>query len=180
MWATHENTVLRSILKQMDVFDYQNEALKIWLLGITTEKNEGRVGRLVDMNAFTLKNYFHPQMEGKTSIKKVLPAIWNTNSYLHEIDWLKEYVGFDLGGVIKSPYDQLSGLMADLEEIEAVKDGTGAMKAYHDMQFGNASTDVAKKETVKKLLLQYCKLDTMAMVIIWKYWMDKLNESHTL
>jgi len=175
MWATHENTVLGSILKQMEDFDCQNKALKIWLLGITTDKDYGRVGRLVDMNAFTLKNYFHPQMEGKTSIKKVLPAIWNNNSYLHNIDWLKEYVGFDLGGLIKSPYDQLSGLMADLEELEEVKDGTGAMKVYHDMQFGSASTDATKKEALKRLLLQYCRLDTMAMVIIWKYWIDKLK-----
>lgn len=175
MWATHENTVLRSILNQMDDFDYQNQELKNWLLGISSDKDYGRVGRLVDMNAFTFNHYFHPKMKGKTSIKKVLPAIWNNNEYLHQIDWLKDYVGFDLGGVIKSPYDQLSGLMADLEEMEAIKDGTGAMKAYHDMQFGNASTDVAKKITLKKLLLQYCKLDTMAMVIIWKYWMDKLN-----
>jgi len=173
MWAIHENTVLRSILSQMDDFNYENHELRNWLLGIT--KDEGRAGRLVDMNDFTLKHYFHPKMEGRTSIKKVLPAIWNNNEYLHQIDWLKDYVGFDLVGVIKSPYDQLSGFMADLEEMEAVKDGTGAMKAYHDMQFGNASTDVTKKETLKKLLLQYCKLDTMAMVIIWKYWMDKLN-----
>lgn len=173
MWATHENTVLRSILNQMEDFNYRNERLKNWLFNIT--KDQYRVGRLVDMNDFTFKNYFHPKMGGKTSIKKVLPAIWNNNEYLHQIAWLKEYVGFDLTGVIQSPYDKLSGLMADLEKVEAVKDGTAAMKAYYDMQFGYASTDLVKKETLKKLLLQYCKLDTMAMVIIWKYWTDKLN-----
>jgi hypothetical protein len=66
-------------------------------------------------------------------------------------------------------------VISELEKTEAIKDGTGAMKAYHDMQFGYGSKDALKKETLKKLLLQYCKLDTMAMVIIWKYWTDKLN-----
>ncbi|MRX45826.1 DUF2779 domain-containing protein [Pedobacter puniceum] len=176
MWATHENTVLRTILYQMESFNYENEELRNWLLGITKDKQDGREGRLLDMNAFTFNHYFHPQMEGKTSIKKVLPAIWNNNEYLHQIEWLKEYVGFDVAGIIKSPYDKLSGLMADLEKMEAVKDGTAAMKAYYDMQYGSTSKDNIKKETLKQLLLQYCKLDTMAMVIIWKYWMDKLND----
>ncbi len=173
MWATHENTVLRSILNQMEGFNYNNEKLKNWLLGIT--KDNDRNGRLVDMNAFTFAHYFHPNMKGKTSIKKVLPAIWNNNEYLHQIAWLKEYVATDIGGVIKSPYDSLSNIISELEEKEAIKDGTGAMKAYHDVQFGEASKEAANKETLKKLLLQYCKLDTMAMVIIWKYWSDKLN-----
>ncbi|MCU0351502.1 MAG: DUF2779 domain-containing protein, partial [Flavobacterium sp.] len=176
MWATHENTVLRTILNQMQGFNYKNDELQKWLLGIIRDKENGKDGRLVDMNAFTLKHYFHPEMQGKTSIKKVLPAIWNNQPYLHQIEWLKDYVGFDLTGIIKSPYDKLSDFIADLEQVEAVKDGTAAMKAYHDMQFGYASKDHLKKETLKRLLLQYCKLDTMAMVIIWKYWIDKLNE----
>ena len=40
------------------------------------------------------------------------------------------------------------------------------MKAYNDMMYGDASN----KEKLKNQLLEYCKLDTMAMVIIWTYW----------
>jgi hypothetical protein len=83
MWATHENTVLRTILYQMEIFGYTNNSLSDWLIGITSDKSVKREGRLVDMNDLTKKYYFHPFMKGRTSIKKVLPAIWNNNPKLH-------------------------------------------------------------------------------------------------
>lgn len=55
-------------------------------------------------------------------------------------------------------------------------DGIGAIKAYNDLMFGISSHDKNKREQIRKLLLQYCELDTMAMVIIWRYWMDKCNK----
>ena len=60
-----------------------------------------------------------------------------------------------------------------VEEEEVVKDGTGAMKCYHELMFGSESKNAERKAQLMKLLLQYCELDTMAMVIIWRYWMDK-------
>ena len=44
------------------------------------------------------------------------------------------------------------------------------MRAYQDMMYGFAKNDSAKKDKIKDSLLLYCKLDTLAMVIIWKYW----------
>lgn len=177
MWATHENTSLRTILGQMDQYDYDNPELRQWLETMCKPRNGAPdEGRWVDMNAFTLKHYFHPYMKGKTSIKKVLPAIWNNNEYLHKIPWLKKYVKKDLGGVIHSPYDALSDIMADLEKEEVVKDGTAAMRAYQEMQFGATAQNLPAREKLKKQLLQYCELDTMAMVIIWKYWKEKLGQ----
>lgn len=170
MWSSFENTILRKILEQMEIFNYKNDTLKQWLINITTD--EDRQGRFVDMNDLTLKYYFHPDMKGKTSIKKVLPAIWNYNKYLHSISWFKKYVSSDSLEVI-NPYDTLAPLITELETEEIVKDGTGAMRAYHELMFGTLAEKPDRKEQLKKLLLQYCELDTIAMVIIWKYWMDK-------
>ena len=47
MWATHENTVLRTILNQMEIFDLHDQPLEQWLMDITSDKD--REGRLVDM-----------------------------------------------------------------------------------------------------------------------------------
>jgi hypothetical protein len=171
IWTQFENTVLRNILRQMEVFNYKNDALEKWLREITTDKEEDRTGRLVDMNDLTVRYYFHPDMRGKTSIKKVLPAIWNNNSYLHEIPWFKKYATESAS--FTNPYDTLSPVINHLEEEEVVKDGTGAMKAYHELMFGNIARDEKRKAQIKQLLFQYCELDTMAMVIIWRYWMDK-------
>lgn len=175
MWATHENTVLRAILGQMEVFGYENEVLKDWLSNTTKDDDMGREGRLVDMNAFTFQHYFHPYMKGKTSIKKTLPAIWNYHPYLHEIPWFKIYCKTDEAGNILDPYQTLKQIFADQspEDIiagkeleEVVKEGSAAMKAYRDMMYG----DPSQKEKIKRQLLEYCKLDTMAMVIIWEHW----------
>jgi hypothetical protein len=44
------------------------------------------------------------------------------------------------------------------------------------MMYGFAKNDASKKEKIKNSLLQYCKLDTLAMVIIWKYWKSTFNQ----
>jgi len=171
MWSSFENTVLRGILSQMEVFGYENGVLRDWLINITKDKD--REGRFVDMNDLTLSYYFHPSMLGRTSIKQVLPSIWNNNPYLHSVPLFAKYSAGSLG--IINPYDTLSPVINELEEAEVVKDGTGAMRAYHELMFGTISDNQERKEQLKRLLLQYCELDTMAMVIIWKYWMDKCN-----
>ncbi|MHA8103779.1 DUF2779 domain-containing protein [Aquirufa nivalisilvae] len=178
MWATHENSVLRNIYYQMDEFGYVNPDLKDWLQKTIKDKDLGTEGRFIDMNAFTLKHYFHPDMKGKTSIKKVLPAIWNNNLYLHDIPYLKQYSIKDIDNAVLDPYDKLFNLanekIRDLDtEIEIqsddVKGGTGAMRAYHRIRFDDSISSQYKEE-LKQRLLEYCKLDTMAMVIIWLYW----------
>ncbi len=167
MWSPYENTTLCHVLDQMDIFEHDDDELRDWLMRMT--KSNGRPGRFVDMNDLCLKYYFHPEMKGKTSIKKVLPAIWNTNPWLHEDPWFADYHPGDSGSL--NPYDRLVDLVTDLEADEVVNDGTGAMMAYHDMMFGQSSNDPAKRQRIRQSLLNYCKLDTMAMVIIWKYWM---------
>jgi hypothetical protein len=44
------------------------------------------------------------------------------------------------------------------------------MRAYQEMLYGLAKYDEDVKEKWKTLLLQYCKLDTAAMVIVWLHW----------
>lgn len=171
MWTPFENTSLRNILEQMEIHGYNNDTLKSWLTNITTDKKQGREGRFVDLNDLTLQYYFHPDMKGKTSIKKVLPAIWNNNTYLHSIPWFKKYVSDSSSRL--NPYDTLAPVIGELENEEVVKDGTGAMRAYHELMFGASAENQERRNQLKQLLLQYCELDTMAMVIIWKYWMDK-------
>jgi hypothetical protein len=174
MWATHENTVLRRIITQMDEHGVNDDELRHWLLGITKDKDAGRDGRLIDMNRLTLDYYFHPYMKGKTSIKKVLPAIWSNFPELHEVPHFKTYAPEQfLEGVI-DPYDTLKAKVTedDTEEFfgeDAVAGGTDAMRAYFRIRFDNSLTEAQRNE-VRRQLLGYCKLDTMAMVIIAHHW----------
>jgi hypothetical protein len=47
------------------------------------------------------------------------------------------------------------------------------MRVYQEMTFGRAKGDAALLESYKALLLQYCELDTKAMVFIWMHWQQK-------
>lgn len=168
MWATHENTVLRAIMNQMEIFGIQNDELRNWLFNIISDGD--REGRLVDMNKMAVEHYFHPFMKGRTSIKKVLPAIWSNFPYLHQIEHFGDYVPSDLISPIIDPYDTLtSGISTEEWDDEVVVGGTAAMRAYHRIRFDESLTEKQKDE-LRYQLLQYCKLDTMAMVIIAHHW----------
>lgn len=168
MWATHENTVLRIIMNQMDTYGIQDEVLKNWLFDIISDGD--KEGRLVDMNKMTVEHYFHPYMKGRTSIKKVLPAVWSHFPYLHQVEHFKEYVPEAFISGILDPYDTLSsGIKTEEWEDEVVSGGTAAMRAYYRIRFDDSLLEKEKAE-LRYQLLQYCKLDTMAMVIIAHHW----------
>lgn len=169
MWATHENTVLKTILDQMDTYGYENERLREWILKMTHDKTSKREGRLVDMNKMTQEHYFHPYMKGRTSIKKVLPAIWENHPYLHEIPHFSAYKSTDSEGMIIDPYDLLAVHGEEETGDEVVKVGTAAMRAYYRIRFDNSLTD-NQREEIRKQLKSYCQLDTLAMVLIAHHW----------
>ncbi len=167
MWATHENTILRAILNQMEVYQFEDEVLERWLT--LTTSSEDREGRLVDMNRLTRDYYFHPYMKGRTSIKKVLPAIWTHHPYLHEVEHFKAYVPEEFTSGVLDPYDTLTAGISNESDDEVVSEGTAAMRAYQRIRFDDTLTEQQKNE-LRYQLLQYCKLDTMAMVIIAHHW----------
>jgi hypothetical protein len=51
------------------------------------------------------------------------------------------------------------------KELE-IGEGTKAMLAWYEMVHGNLTAE--EKEQIKQNLLTYCKLDTWAMVEIWR------------
>lgn len=48
------------------------------------------------------------------------------------------------------------------------------MTAYGMMQFSEMSD--AEKQAISTALLQYCELDTFAMVMLYEVWIDALGE----
>src|ERR1043166_1929481 len=103
---------------------------------------------------------------GRTSIKIVADAIWQSNQRLREEfpDYVKE-----VKGKLVSPYDSLPKLVINGKPV-VVAEGTGAMRAYEAMLYGVEKDDEGIRKRWKRLLLQYCKLDTLSMVMVWKHW----------
>lgn len=170
-YSPYEISVLKEIRKQMDDYGEHDASLAEWLDWMTDKGNP----RLVDLLLLAKDHYVHPDMKGSLSIKYLLPSVWIHNPSLQAMEEFSEYLGYDADGGLLNPYDVLPSLpIGDSEE--AVREGTGAMRAYQEMMFGLSSKDPRKRETLRTLLLQYCKLDTAAMVMIWKHWLDSSSQ----
>jgi len=173
MWATHENTTLRNILGQTEKYAYNNPELLKWLNAVVKRDSDDS-GQFFDLNKFTLENYFHPEMRGRTSIKVTLPAVLKAFSSPRIEKWLTEFeknislFAKNEQGEVINPYLLLPPL--SIYKDVKIKDGTGAMLAYDEMLFGVHKGDDELMKEFKAALLRYCKLDTLAMVIIWEHW----------
>ncbi len=178
IWSPHENTILKDILWQMDKYNYENRELRNWFAKIVNTKDVNN-GRLLDMHLLARDFYYHPYMKGKTSIKVPLPAVLKSTRS-EKISSLLANFGDELNlfsingnGEIENPYRFLPQLKFSDGKIN-VNDGTGAMRAYQEMLYGVSKNNVELKAEWTKALLRYCKLDTLAMIIIWEHWNDIL------
>ena len=111
---TFENTILNQLKNDFKPLAKQIEKVQ---------------SRLVDLMTPFRKNYRLPTMQGKYSIKNVLPAL-----------------------VPELSYDRL-----------AIGNGTDASAAFYNL---NNVANKKEKEATRSALLEYCGLDTMAMVRI--------------
>src|SRR5690606_34306585 len=74
IWSQYENTMLKDVLNSFDEFNHDDKGLRQWLLNTIAFEKESN-SRFIDLNEVALKYYYHPNMGGKTSIKKTFPAV---------------------------------------------------------------------------------------------------------
>lgn len=202
-YSNHENTILREIHRQLDARNEPDKRELQDFIDSITHYDEGNVTfvgdrDMVDLADVVLKYYFHPIMKGSYSIKVVLPAVQNSSDFIKEkysrpiygtsempsanLSVPKVWIEYGEDGKVRSPYKLLPpistylGLDTDLEKFEqqateSIANGGAALAAYAKMQF----SDGTMSEALKKALLTYCELDTLAMVFIWEYFW---NECH--
>jgi hypothetical protein len=168
VWSPFERSALNDVRRQLVQYHQQDQALAHWLDAMVADH-----GPLVDLCKFAKEYYFHPRMGGSLSIKQVLPAVWFQNAKIQRHPWFAQYFR-EVDGQILEPYKTLDPLpFGDEEgdeEAEAVREGTGAIRTYQEMMYGLRRSDAAFREAQRQLLLNYCKLDTVAMVMIWMHW----------
>lgn len=162
VWATHEASVLRQIQAQLSEREGEGSELAVWV---------GRLldsGRIIDLNQITLKHYFHPHMSGRTSLKVVADAIWQTNPGIRAR--FPQYLREDEEALV-SPYRALHPVTIGGRDISVIE-GLGAIAAYYQMMERTAANATLEAERWRALLLQYCELDTLAMVMVWLHWQE--------
>ena len=190
-YANHEQQVLGDMADQVERTD---PPLAAWARGLMdslkVDHGQGN-GRMVDLQKILLKQYYHPLAGGSNSLKKILPAIMQTSPFLKKkyscpvygtpampsrnfkaMTWIQDKA---------DPYELLPPVSADIPldvervfgEGDRIDQGGAAMTAYAKVQFTQCSA--AEVAGVEKALLQYCELDTLAMVMLWEEWQDQLQ-----
>jgi hypothetical protein len=191
-WWDHERTVLKELRTQLERTGENEIPDRNVLLAFLDELigTEAAPGRLFDLGRLIHKTVFFPGTRGSSSLKKVLPAllagspglrsryaepVYGTATFpsLNFLD--QAWVRYDAEGRVIDPYELLGERVDDpdlagLESLEddeaAVCDGGAAMVAYGVLQNAQLSDEAA--ERLRKQLLRYCELDTLAMVMAWE------------
>ena len=180
-WGSYEVSITRELANTLRG-DKTKAALVAWAdrnWGHGTGKDAVPSERTLDLCDVSRRHFYDPGMKGSHSIKVVLPVAWK-NPEIRKL--FPEYAKDRHGKQAVNPYDALPALtlldrnpsaitqIAELEELDIVKDGTGAMRAYEHVRYGLGAGKPEVREDVRRQLLRYCQLDTAAMVMIWKHW----------
>ena len=181
-WGSYEVSITRELVNTLRG-DRTKAAIIAWAdraWGHGIGKDAVPSERTLDLCDISRRHYYDPGMKGSHSIKVVLPVAWK-NPAVRAL--FPEYAKDRHGNPAVNPYDALPALtlldrnpsaiteLAELEELDIVKDGTGAMRAYEHIRYGLGAGNPAVREDVRRQLLRYCQLDTAAMVMIWKHWL---------
>lgn len=178
-YAAHERTVLNDIAATCP-----DPELAAWIRSILPQANGTGGKRMVDMLEILLRHYYHPATGGSNSLKAVLPAILSTSPFLSQkystpvygtqkmkSSHFSNFVWLPPGTTdpytLLTPMENTSG-DEDTTETDGVTNGGEAMIAYAKCQFADI-TD-AEVDVIRKELLKYCELDTLAMVMLWETW----------
>lgn len=198
MWSHHENTILNRIAIQLDEAAQPPEdaqALRAFVLSLTQSGSRP----MYDLCNLAKDAYFHVATKGSVSIKKVLPAMlassaWLRQHYAQPIYGatggmpsrnFKDFTWCPLGanGVLEiDPYDQLRQAGSDMlgeavlpgqdPDEMVIAEGGAAATAYARLQFEELSSQ--NRQSIKRALLRYCELDTLAMVMVVQGWQHEI------
>jgi Domain of unknown function(DUF2779) len=206
-WATHENTVLNHLRRQLledPTPPSDAAALVDFIDAVTTRKGaNGEVAgarNMVDLCKLAERYFFHPATKGSSSLKKVLPALMQSSDFLRELYRQPVYGSLEMPslnltlpmawwieteGETQDPYSLLPPVFDDFsgDEVASIEAGFAP-----ELQEGGAAMaayarlqfeelDIEERQAIQRALLRYCELDTLAMVIAVQAWRAWLSPS---
>lgn len=172
VWSAFEKSILSAVAEEMSSLGSGDADLAAWLREAALPL-DGDAGRQLDLLKVCRKRYYHPGMQGSNSIKWVLDAVWKHSPAVRAR--FAELAGRE-GHPETGPYAALEPLEIN-GVLQEVAEGTGAVRAYFAMAYGLERDDAAARAQWSQLLLEYCKLDTLAMVLIWEHWQSLIGQS---
>jgi uncharacterized protein DUF2779 len=158
-WSGFEGTTLETVAGELPQFGVDDPELVAWLADV-------KARRIVDLHQWAQNHFHHPGTRGRTSIKPTLDALWRCDDTMRAE--FTRWTGRPADAT-RDPYASLPPIEINGVPVNVVE-GTGAITAYEAMMYGVEKNDPVAKAQWRELLLQYCKLDTLSMVLIFEYW----------
>lgn len=158
-WSPFEGSRLKEILRELSAFGAEDPETSAWITNVVEY-------RIFDIHDWARRYFYHPDMRGRTSIKVVMDALWKSDQTMRQQFTL--WTGSEVAEY-EDPYHSLPPLEIN-GVCQDVREGTGAIRAYEAMMYGVEKTDAIAKLAWGNLLKQYCRLDTLSMVLIFEYW----------
>jgi hypothetical protein len=196
-FSNYENTTLNQIKRQLEDSQEMDREELIAFIKTLAEPPKGKdyIGErwvpsrgMVDLCEVIKDYYYNPYTKGSNSIKFVLPAIFETSKFirekyskpLSELDlssrnfpsnhvWLleKERKVVDPYKNLDKPFEEWDEEFERLSDIEEINNGGAALTAYGLTQYYDM--DEKERDAIRKSLLKYCELDTLAMVMVYEH-----------
>jgi hypothetical protein len=134
---------------------------------------------IADLSRLVKNFYYNSEMESSLSIKDVLRSVMSHSSYLKEI-YSKPYSSSNFDqitwwqpngkGGARNPYSILTET-----GDSPIRRGTEAMVVYGKMIAQQLDTE--RRKAYQGALLKYCELDTLAMMMIYQHWQNKMEQA---
>lgn len=195
-FATHENSILNAIIKQLNESNEIDKLELISFLKTITVSTKDSVDQwegyrcMVDLNKVVKDYYYNPYTNGSNSIKAVLPASLHSSNFLKSKyanpigkirvgskNFNKEHIWLTIcNKEVVNPYKMLPSLFENwalvdkvdnVSELDGIADGGAALTAYAKLQYEDMSME--EREEITLGLLKYCELDTLAMVMLYEH-----------
>ena len=195
-YAPHEVSTLRAIAGQIrasrkEIHEADDLLAFVDTIAPVGERQPDR--QVIDLCRLVKRFYYAPSTGGSNSIKDVLPAILRESEFLRhkysrpiygaaggivsrnfvDMAWVDQ-----TDGTTRDPYMLLPPIECDTPQaangggkyLKTLRNGGAAMQAYADLVLADWSDD--RRLAVRRALLRYCELDTLAMVFIVEAWRD--------
>lgn len=205
-FSPYENSTLNQVKRQLEASsETDKDELVVFIKKLTTPpKDKDYNGELwepergmVDLCEVIKAYYYNPHTKGSNSIKAILPAIFKTSTLIKE-KYGKPIAAINMtsknfpkghkwlrtnNGEIEDPYKSLDKPFEDWDDdferksdIKEINDGGAALTAYGLTQYTDMSTE--ERNTLRKALLKYCELDTLAMVMLFEHLREIAMKHH--
>lgn len=196
-FSPYENSTLNQVKQQLEAStESDKESLINFIKTLTTPPKGGDYkGELwhpergmIDLCEVIKAYYYNPHTKGSNSIKAILPAIFKTSEFIKDkysqsiadINLTSENFPSDhtwlriKDGEIEDPYKSLDKPFKDWDtdferksDIQEINNGGAALTAYGLTQYTDMSD--LERGKLRKALLKYCELDTLAMVMVFEH-----------